>query len=925
MRKLSKILTVLLTMTMLFSAMAIFSFADSAAQTNLLESPYATKVLNAENFESAKIGAYSPSLNSAAKGFNNTTAGTVTLAIEQQTNSEGATNKYLTFTHSKSDTQKYIDMTTGDKASAYDKDSIYSSSSYDYMVLDYDFTSMEYLYEIDGYTFHGKNPPENAENVRLAYWDKFKMTSSYRCDGSSKYASPVAVFILLDKDTNEWYASTDATLEKSTDVKLSNKLGEWNHITLVCKVIKENGVLDKSFFAFYINGQFFGENSFSAGSSKSSTNFHADCVRIWFNTDDSNGGSRDYYSVSFDNIASYYYKTGYTSGDDIYGIDDFLNDDYKAKNITSAMDIVYNEDYYYTGTENLSSASIVYADNTTRAIPNVKKLVPFLKDNANVTLNVSLFDFDLPVSSGIETVTLKTSRPDLSVTLSAATRENYKLYHNGDTYVIKLKDAEDGMKIKWLKDVDANTVFEEGFLLPYALPNLDKFDNYHVLDMEKGTLEVIEFWTVSIPGTKYDGVMPEDFYLTPAEICELKEIYGIDTVYLKPHYQTINLKYAITTSEIIDDEEIISLYAPDFNFNKFGNIESLIDAIKKAPNGATLTLFEDLTLDSTVELEAKTLNINLNGKTVTSSQSIMFGLNEGATLNVFGGGKINAIIFAAVADGVDECALNILGVKDGDDTIYIDFSVATLVKAVGPLTVIGQPFKDQTDSKKINVNIEGGKFAISSTLTDVAAPDVRVNIDNATIILENDNSSVFAEAVPVTGQRYYTAGYKVTVKNTAIVTKSDAHVFSIDSDWINAYFENTKVIAKTYDLTRATTVNITLGKDNVFAGDIKAYEAKLKFSDGVEYEINSDDTNVLTVDEFSGVISLTTFVEEAEDDQTPPVNATASVENNNAESNVAKSTTPNSTYCLAEHIEKNKEKALPKSLSAASKENEEEK
>lgn len=484
MRKLSKILTVLLTMTMLFSAMAIFSFADSAAQTNLLESPYATKVLNAENFESAKIGAYSPSLNSAAKGFNNTTAGTVTLAIEQQTNSEGATNKYLTFTHSKSDDQKYIDMTTGDSTGAYNSESKYSSSSYDYMVLDYDFTSMEYLYEIDGYTFHGKNPPENAENVRLAYWDKFKMTSSYRCDGGSKYASPVSVFILLDKDTNEWYASTDTALEKSTDVKLSNKLGEWNHVTLVCKVIKENGVLDKSFFAFYINGQFFGENSFAAGSSKGSTNFHADCLRIWFNTSDSSGGVRDYYSVSFDNIASYYYKTGYTSGDDIYGIDDFLNDDYKAKNITSAMDIVYNEDYYYTGTENLSSANIVYADNTTRSIPNVKKLVPFLKNNANVTLNVSLFDFDLPVSSGIETVTLKTSHPDLSVTLSAATRENYKLYHNGDTYVIKLKDAEDGMKIKWLKDVDANTVFEEGYLLPYATPNLDKFKAYHVLDME---------------------------------------------------------------------------------------------------------------------------------------------------------------------------------------------------------------------------------------------------------------------------------------------------------------------------------------------------------------------------------------------------------------------------------------------------------
>ena len=915
MRKLSKILTVLLTMTMLFSAMAIFSFADSAAQTNLLESPYATKVLNAENFESAKIGAYSPSLNSAAKGFNNTTAGTVTLAIEQQTNSEGATNKYLTFTHSKSDTQKYIDMTTGDKTGSY-SDSIYSSSNYDYMVLDYDFTSMEYLYEIDGYTFHGKNPPENAENVRLAYWDKFKMTSSFRTDGTFSVSS---IFILWDDATKEWYASADNSLNTDTDIKLSNKLGEWNHVTLVCKTGKNDGLTD-TLVLFYINGQYISE-----GSVKNAKNFHADCVRIWFNTSDISGGIRDYYSVSFDNIASYYYKTGYTSGDDIYGIDDFLNQpDYKTKSITSAMDIVYNEDYYYTGTENTSSANIVYADNTTRAIPNVKKLVPFLKNNANVTLNVSLFDFDLPVSSGIETLTFKTSRPDLSVTLSAVTRENYKLYHNGNTYVLKLKDADDGMKIKWYKDVDNNEFFEEGYLLPYATPNLDKFKAYHVLDMEAGTLEVIEFWTVSIPGTKYNEVMPQDFYLTPAEICELKEIYGIDTVYLVPHYKTIDLKYVITTTETVEDEEVVTLYAPDCDFDKFGTAASLVKDAEKAPNNATLTLFKDLTLDL-VNLEAKTLNLNLNGKTLTSSGSVMFSLNESATLNVFGGGKIIANIFANVADGVDECALNILGVKDGDNTIYIDFSVATLVKAVGPLTVIGEPFKDQTNSKKINVNIEGGKFAISSTLTDVAAPDVIVNIDNATIILENDNSAVFAEAAPVTGQTYYTAGYKVTVKNTAIVTKSDAHVFSIDSDWINVYFENTKVIAKTYDLTRATTVNITLGKDNVFAGDINAYEAKLKFSDGVEYEINSDDTNVLTVDEFSGVISLTTFVEEAEDDQTPPVNATASVENDNAESNVAKSTTPNSTYCLAEHIEKNKEKALPKSLSADSKENEEEK
>ena len=136
--------------------------------------------------------------------------------------------------------------------------------------------------------------------------------------------------MLPDSNTNEWYISGDKTLNTVTDIKLSNKLGEWNHVTLVCKVVDDGKTLEKTFVAFYVNGQFLSENRFT--NAVGVTKFHADCVRFWFNE----ASVKDFLSISLDNITNNYYKKGYKSGDDVYGIDDFLNDkDYKTKKVLS--------------------------------------------------------------------------------------------------------------------------------------------------------------------------------------------------------------------------------------------------------------------------------------------------------------------------------------------------------------------------------------------------------------------------------------------------------------------------------------------------------------------------------------------------------------------------------------------------------------
>lgn len=871
MRKLSKILTVLLTMTMLFSAFAIFSFADSGEIPTLLKSPYSSKVQGWEDYESAKLGSYSPASSSTyqtngKKGFGNSTGGSVAFSIEQQTNSNGVTNQYLTMSNTQATTSGYIDMYVGDAGGGYSSSSRFSSDEYDYMIIDFDFASLEYLYEVDGYTFHGKTYPENATNVRLAYAEKFRFSSSFRTNTNPGYGNLVNAYVLPDSNTNEWYISGDASLNTATDIKLSNKLGEWNHVTLVCKVVNDGKTLEKTFVAFYVNGQFLSENTFT--NSANVTKFHADCVRFWYDV----ASVKDFLSISLDNITNNYYKKGYTSGDDVYGIDDFLNDkDYKTKNITSAMDIVYNEDYYYTGTENSTAATIIYEDNTLRTVPNVKKITPHLKNNAVVILNVPITDLAIDSTSGIETLTFKSVKSDAVLTLSASTRENYKLYHNGDTYVIRLKSAEDGIKIKWIKDVDTKTTFEVGYLLPYTNPNVDKFNSYNDLDMTNGKLKFIENWKITIPGTEYLERDAKEFSLSPAEICELKEIYGIDAIELIPNYKTIDLKYALTTSTVVEEKTVVSIYAPENDFSKFEDLTTLSLAAKKAPNGATLTFFADLSINSTVDLSVgTTLNVDINGNNLNLGATL-FNVNEGVTLNVFGAGKITSSLpVVTIAKGVDACYVNFLGEEIGEDnnktTVYCDFDVKTLVVFDGESTPADKSYvnRDLFDKPgKLNINIDGGNIKTSGQLFVTAAPHAVITIKNATIELNGNTSSAFAEATADADNKYYTAGNNISLKSTNVIAKDGATLFSVaSSDFVKASFVDSKIIASIFD-SKGSGVKITLGKDNVFSGNVFDYIGNLKFEADVNYAVNyGAQDKLLTIGEHSGVISLSTFVGE---------------------------------------------------------------
>ena len=249
------------------------------------------------------------------------------------------------------------------------------------------------------------------------------------------------------KDSNGvWYLSVNDKYS-SDDIKLTNEIGKFDHVTYVLKAsrtadsAKSTGYSISGSKAYmFVNGEFVKEASMGIGSYES-------CSPAWLRLSVGNAGqNNDKFSVCIDNVAinwygyramntevvdsKTYYK--YSTVDTVYksegyGIDDYINNkDYNRYGLWVCEDIVYGTDYVNpNGVKNINAQISALNPGDTLAID---------KTYTNVSIPVDIINFTVVANNGAK------------FTLDAASAANYTVSEsvNGDvtTYILNAKTSQ---------------------------------------------------------------------------------------------------------------------------------------------------------------------------------------------------------------------------------------------------------------------------------------------------------------------------------------------------------------------------------------------------------------------------------------------------------------------------------------------------
>lgn len=390
MKKFSKILAIVLTLSLLAGVLAVTSFADEA-QSSLDASQYGDSIQNLTYIDYDNQGvSSSASFGNASEGGSFSSNGKATLVT--YTGEDGSTNKYVKLEKGPNP------PTSGAYANTFHGFTIGKSThtlgNYDYLVFSMDFMSDE----VD-------------ESGKLMYLEKAYIGTYGQTLG---YKS-----VYFVSDGNDWYLAPSADSIEG-GVKLHSNAGEWNNYTLVLNRAGKNG-------GVYVNGQL------ALALSGITASMFAD--RIVVNL---KGATPADFSICIDNGASNAYGTAdaenpYSSGDK-FGLDDYFAMGNVNLPISSCEDIVYNPGYTFPVSSAVAAEStIVSGDVVTDYQTPVGALVN-AGNGDTVKLNkttifasaVKADKFTVLCENGAELIVTEDMRQLYSVT--EASSENETLY-----------------------------------------------------------------------------------------------------------------------------------------------------------------------------------------------------------------------------------------------------------------------------------------------------------------------------------------------------------------------------------------------------------------------------------------------------------------------------------------------------------------
>ena len=796
MRKFSKIFAVVLTLCVLFSAMATAVFAENAtAKKDLTYKADGVSNISKIDFEEDANGstAYASSASKSADsvyGWAPVRCGTIqATTVIQQIGLDGVTtNNYLRMRRladggDLTQSAPYWEYYAGKYQTPTHK-----ASEYSYIIADYDFGCDEYEYVIDGKTYYGDSVPEEAEYYELNYpstCNSYMILRGYPDAAKTTY---LQTYIVKDKETGLYYMSADSSfqMEKDGDFLLQNKAGAWDHISMVLEV--NNAKPADSMLRYYVNGKLF---TSQVANKSGMEDLAIDSVR--FNVSSGVVTSGEHYTFCIDNLAVNYYALDYTSGDDVYGIDDYYSEpNHESINLSVCRDIVYNENYTYFGTQNPFTASLVHADESVENFYSMDSALEAIKDGDYITLEKSLKNF-VPDLQNIKELTFVTNG-EATFNLDSNYLEYYKIQQTDNIYTIKYA-GDDAMKLVWNdSEGEGRLPIKVQNLLPLFAPNegadeLLIYGKVDKSDLSAPTIEIFDHWEWDMDN---DGIGDGKRLtsLTVLDINELRE-KGIDTIYAVPKFNVMPLAYEISLSGADG-----KYFNPTKDYSLLTSLEGLgiITKLLGAGDVADIIIHANGGLNGayvTVPAGA-TVNFDINGNAIEDSSDKIFLVNEGATLNldsskkgayIYNSGKsiitINNVNFADINIGTKETKKNF--------TLY----GSSIVDIIGNQNI--------SNGGCINVNLCGGTYiSTASRATMFSLNDFDLNYEVFSATIYSANGSAFA-----TTARNYSAYVNVessTILANKFIDSTRNYSASITNSVISGFIPTTLVELGEYNI-----------------------------------------------------------------------------------------------------------------------------
>lgn len=754
MRKFSKAFAIVLTLCLIFGVLCTNTFAEElSASKDLIPSDSVENVARID-FESNPTGdtAYATNKTSSLPVYSkygwesSKTSETIhDVVVSTQTGLDGVTtNNYLRF-------RRLLEGSSTEGSASWEclmgiwDTPTHISEDYSYIVADFDFACDEYEYVLNGEVCYGSTVPKGATDVSLNYPSGIQIDMNIRAGdkpgefSGKTHQSPYYLYIV--KDGLNHYLSLNNKYESTEDVLISDKAGVWNHITIVLETDRE--ITSDSMLRYYCNGQLVVERKANTMGPKY---LNLDSIRFGFSS--ALVASGEHYTFCVDNLAVNYYGLDYSSGPDVYGIDDYYVDpDHKSKNISDCADMVYNDNYTYYGTMNPYAAFVQHDDDTVNCFYNTKKALAFIRDGDFVTLKRDLLNF-MP-NEGVKELTFITEG-DAEFSIAGDARDYYKVQHTGNRYTLKLIE-DTAMDLIWYDSQGENRQpVKIQKVVPLFAPNVASYqlNFYRPIDNPdplNPKIEIVDKWEWDMNN---DGISDGKALcsFTVAEINELRE-KGINELSIVPIFKEMELKYEVY---VPNAEGELEYFVPNNDYSLFTDSSKIYEVVSALPEGAVanVVLYDDAALSSSIDIPAGvTVNFDLNGKKLSSDVNL-FVANDGSTLNLYSavaGAEVEskAAVFTN-SPYVDICTINVGEFKN--DTLKFS---GDNVKVIGASIVYPiQNSKVQGFALKICLNVNGGEY-ISTDTAFKAMTGAVYSINGASVISDTNAICAVKDATDV--------------------------------------------------------------------------------------------------------------------------------------------------------------------------------
>lgn len=234
----------------------------------------------------------------------------------------------LTSTTTYANANRYFYVTkSGDKNTDYPGST--GNTNYNAVVIDFDVAAFDYVYLPDNATdgvyraVTDKSALSETElaTVRLSYFEKAQI--ALLNSGWNQ------IYFVTDQN-GRWYLSADTSYDDS-DIALSEKAGEWNHVTILYDMVTPA-------IHFYVNGEYLSTRTTANKHIQRLTFFRIGEVKEPLtHSADLNAG--------IDNITIKAYNNSYSSANDVYGLDNYMALANPKLPISFIEDITFNYQY----------------------------------------------------------------------------------------------------------------------------------------------------------------------------------------------------------------------------------------------------------------------------------------------------------------------------------------------------------------------------------------------------------------------------------------------------------------------------------------------------------------------------------------------------------------------------------------------------